>query len=292
MTENDGLARKPRSWRAPLVIACLGILAGLALAAGGLTRSEIARGWLFGSAQESVKPDIAYTPQPAKPLASFPQAEVNSQMPADLSARLASVEARVAKVESAGGGDSGRAQALLVAFAARRAVEKGMALGYIEGELSRQFGQSQPRAVSMIIAAAHQPVTRDKLISDFDGIAPLLSGVPADKSWWDSISSGMASLIIVRKAGEPSPDPVQRVARARDMIAAGRVDQALAEVSRLPNRDKAGRWIADARRLIEAQRALDILEASAILPPAPEAAPPPTEQLTPPESQPAPADSL
>ena len=292
MTEVEGEASRPRSWRASLVIACLGVLAGLALAAWGLVRSEYARDWLFGSALSPAKSDIVYTPQPVKRSTTLPEADVNPQVPTDLAARLASVEARVAKVESAGVGEPGKAQALLVAFAARRAVEKGMALGYIEGELNRQFGQSQPRAVSMIIAAAHQPVTRDKLISDFDTIAPQLTGVPADKSWWDSFSSGMASLIIVRKAGEPSPDPVQRAARAREMVAGGRIDQALAEVARLPNRDKAARWIADARRLIEAQRALDLLEAAAILPRAPAPLPTPTESPAAAGPQPVPANSL
>ena len=50
----------------------------------------------------------------------------------------------------------------------------------------------------------------------------------------------------------------------------GRVDQALAEISRLPTRDKAAHWIAMARHDFEANQALDILEASALTNPRPE----------------------
>ncbi len=277
-------ATKPRSLRFLLVLVLVSIIVGLMLAGWALTRSEMVRGWLLGAPAAKPQTAITYAPPatlavpPASPVIATPEG-----VSVEAAARLASLEARMASVESAQAsrGESGRAEGLLIAFAARRALEKGMALGYMEGELNRQFGQSQPRAVSMIIAAARQPVTRDSLDTELDALAPQLSGKPADQSWWDSFTHSMGSLIVVRQAGAPSPDPVLRVEHAREMVAAGRVDQALAEIARLPNRDKAAGWIANARRFIEAQRALDLLEAAAILPqtsaskpaaPAPEAA--------------------
>ncbi len=280
--ENMTTSPKPRSWRFLLIVVLLSIVVGLTLASWGLSRSEMARRWLFGA------PPQLQAPLPGPAAAGAPHGEnpVGTLVaPTDApimdhdAGRLASLEARMAKVESSAthGGDTGRAEGLLIAFAARRALEKGMALGYIEGELNRQFGSSQPRAVAMIIAAAHQPVTRDSLGGELDILAPQLGGTPASRSWWDSLKQGMGSLIIVRPAGTPSPDPVLRVAHARELVGLGRVDQALAEVARLPNRDVAAHWIADARRFIEAQRALDLLEAAAIIPqangPKPESAP-------------------
>jgi hypothetical protein len=184
-----------------------------------------------------------------------------------MAARLASLETRLTMLESQGGGhESGRAEGLLIAFAARRALDKGMALGYVEGELTRQFGASQPRAVSMIVAAARQPVTIEGLKAGIETIGTQIAHPSEDASWWEGLRQGLANLIIVREAGTLSPDPAARVARARDLVAGGRVDQALAEVARLPNASLTEHWIADARRYVEAQRALDLLEAAAIMP--------------------------
>ena len=118
----------------------------------------------------------------------------------------------------------------------------------------------------MIIAAARQPATIDALSTQLESLTPELAGNKANESWWDGIKRGAASLIIVHQAGDASPDPAVRLARAKQLVSAGQVDQALAEVARLPNRAKAESWIAAARRHIEADRALDLLEAAAILP--------------------------
>ncbi len=265
-----------RSWRSRLLLIALGLAGGIALAGWGLSRSPAMRGWLFGEpAPETTKPVITFTPQagqpaPAAPIAMPPVGEVS-----DDSQRLADIEARLARVEGAttSGRESARAEGLLIAFAARRALEKGMALGYVEGELNRQFGQSQPRAVAMIIAAARQPVTLEKLKAELDRLTPQLVGTPKEEGIWDGIKRSISGLIIVRQAGAPSPDPAEQVDRAKTMVASGQIGQALAEVARLPNRAVADGWIADARRLVEAQRALDLLEAAAILP---ERATPPT----------------
>ena len=68
----------------------------------------------------------------------------------------------------------------------------------------------------------------------------------------------------MRQAGTVPVDPQSRIDRASRMVDEGRVDLALAEVARLPNRNKARDWMAMARRYAEAHRALDLLEAAAI----------------------------
>jgi hypothetical protein len=266
---DTSIATGRRSWRTLLLLVALGLAGGIGLAGWGLSKSPAMRGWLFGEAAEtSTKPVITFTPQGQQPAPAPTVPPMALPESADLAQRLADIEGRLARVEGAtsSGRESARAEGLLIAFAARRALEKGMALGYVEGELSRQFGQSQPRAVAMIIAAARQPMTLDKLKAELERLTPQLAGTPQEEGIWEGIKRSISGLIIVREAGAPSPDPAEQVERARTMVASGQVGQALAEVARLPNRAVADAWIADARRYVEAQRALDLLEAAAILP--------------------------
>ena len=84
-------------------------------------------------------------------------------------------------------------------------------------------------------------------------------------NWWAKTKAAFGSLFVLRQSGAPSPVPVDRLARAKQFIDIGRVDSALAEISRMPGRDKAADWMAQARRYLEANRALDLLEAAAIM---------------------------
>jgi len=251
--------RNPRSLRSTLWIVGAAFVAGLAMMGWGLSNWDAGRNWLAGSPAPRPAPVIAYTP----PIASTPALSL-----ADPAQRMALLEARVAQLEASGveGGNagSGRAEALLSAFAARRALERGLALGYVEGLLSQHFGQSQPRAVATVIAAARQPATLEDLRRDLAALTPALGASPPDQGWWEATTSTLGGLFQVREQGETPPDPKARVALAEGQIAAGRVDLALAEVARLPTRDAAAQWMAAARRYIEANRALDILEAAAI----------------------------
>ena len=48
-------------------------------------------------------------------------------------------------------GSAGRTDALVVAFATRRAIDRGVPLGYLETLLVDRFGPRHPRAVATII---------------------------------------------------------------------------------------------------------------------------------------------
>lgn len=257
-----------------LLITLFGLLLGVGLVIWGLSRSPTARAYLLGtdSGPETDAPVISVSPPPSGVL----EPTITPPSPG-ADARIAALEARVAELTratQAGSGSSGRAEGLLLAFAARRALDRGLALGAIERQLNTNFGARQPRAVAMIIAAARQPVTLDALKSELETLAPQLGGSSADASWWGGVTHSLSRLFIVRQASTPSTAPAERLARASDAIALGRVDQALAEVARLPNRAVAADWMAKAKRHIEAYRALDLLETAAIVgpvepPPAP-----------------------
>jgi hypothetical protein len=269
---NSAPARPVRRF---LLIALFGLLLGVGLVIWGLSRSPTAREYLLGSDATPANPEPPLiSVSPASPQGVDRQT-INPPRLAD--ERIAALEARVAQLSQAnavGSGSSGRAEGLLLAFAARRALDRGLALGFVEGQLNSHFGTRQPRAVAMIIAAARQPVTLDGLKSELETLVPALSGNGPDEGWWDGISRSLSGLFIVRQADAPSTAPAERLTRASDAIALGRVDQALAEVARLPNRNLAADWMAKAKRHIEAYRALDLLEAAAIIGPSEPVTPP------------------
>jgi hypothetical protein len=186
---------------------------------------------------------------------------------AALAAHLSDLEARTAAIDSqaaAASGNATRAEALLVAFAARRALDRGLGLGYIEGQLRLRFGATQPRAVAIVIAASRSPVTLEDLRLGLTSIGPDL--VSSDTgSWGSSIRSAFTNLITVHKAGTPSSRPTDRLGRARHLLEGGQVEAALAEVSQLPGASKASRWMTAAHRYVAARRALDLLETAAIV---------------------------
>ena len=108
--------------------------------------------------------DAVAQPQPQQvatlPSMATPAPATVDPLPAT-EARVATLEARLARVESAttrAESSAGRADALLVAFAVRRAIDRGVALGYLEPLLTERFGATHPQAVATIITASRRPV--------------------------------------------------------------------------------------------------------------------------------------
>lgn len=187
-----------------------------------------------------------------------------------LAARIADLEARAAGIDRASAQASGyatRAEGLMIAFAARRALDRGLNLGFLEDQLHARFGASAPHAVATVVQTLHEPVTLEDLRTALDGVAPELMTGAASTGWWPSLRRELGNLVILRRAGTPSPLPVDRVARARRLLEAGSVEAALAEVARTPGAPQAERWTLAARRYVAARAALDTIEASAILTP-------------------------
>jgi hypothetical protein len=197
----------------------------------------------------------------------------------ELQRRVAQLEQRLAaigNVTRTAVGSADRAEGLLVAFAARRALDRGVPLGYIEGLLRQRFGNSQPQAVGMIITAARNPVTLEELREGLREVGPAMAGAPPNQGWWRALRNELGTLITVRREGTPSTVPADRLRRAQQRLETGQVDVALAEVLRLPGRENGAEWIQAARRYVLARRALDLIETAALLdpqnPPQPEPA--------------------
>lgn len=255
------------SFKRTMIIILLAFLVGLGVMGWAASRWGPARDLLFGP--PAAQPALAAPPPALSPdiTAATPTLPAPAAPSDKVEDRIAELESRLARVGTTGGGASARAEGLLIAFAARRAIDRGLSLGYLEGALQEQFGMSQPRAVGVVIAAARQPVTLDALKDELNLVGPKLVSRSPDKGWMESVRDSFSGLIIVRQAGTPPTNPVDRLARAQRMIDAGRVDVALTEVARLPGASGAATWMQSARRLVEAHRALDVLEASAIMQP-------------------------
>lgn len=184
-----------------------------------------------------------------------------------LDAQLRQLEARMAAIDAASRTASGyatRAEGMMIAFAVRRALDRGMALGYVEGQLRERFGADEPQAVNTILAAAQAPVTREDLRLALDTIAPELTGGSTRDGVFKAIGRELSNLVVLRRESTPSPRPADRLTRARRLIDAGNVEAALAEVARMPGAADATSWITAAKRYIDARRALGAIELAAI----------------------------
>jgi len=254
---------KPMSWSARLLIGLVLVLVGAGAATWSLARYQPAARFL------GVAPAA---PQPSpKPLLVNPQAVAPPAQPSSSAEdpRIADLEGRVARVENATAraeGSAGRADALVIAFAARRAIDRGVALGFLENLLVARFGAQHQQAVATIITGSHQPVRLEDLTAEYERLGPeLRRGSPQD-SWWTNFKRELGSLVELHSASRPAASADARYVRATQRLASGDVDQALAETMRLPGSGRAGDWVAKARRYILVHRALDEIESAALMP--------------------------
>jgi hypothetical protein len=265
--------RPSRPFARILLLAAIAFLIGVAATAWLLAH------WSGGARMAGIAPAPAAAPapvftvqrQPAAPEAGPPA--LGSAPDAELIRRVNFLEERLATIDlqsRAAVGNAGRAEALLVAFAARRAIDRGVQLGYIETLLRDRFA-GQPQAVATILTAAHAPVTLQQLQARFNDVSPHLGGGGQNQSWWQAFRTELASVITVRREGTPSTLPAERLRRAAHALDSGQVEVALLEVLRMPGRDNARDWIGDASRYVSAHHALDAIETAALLDPQPAA---------------------
>ena len=256
-------------------IALVTFLVGLLLAAWAINH--------FRAAEPAVQPQpaTAAAPAPTKVIVAAPV----STDPASLSARQEMLSAQLAMLEQRGAvitgeaanayGNATRAEALLVALASRRQINRGLALGYLEQQLRERFGATQPNEVAAVIKASRSPVTPEDLRLGLDQIGPQLALGPSGSSGWGgAVWRLLGSLVVVHPRNTPSPVPGERLARVRRMLALDQVEAAVEEVSKLPGASQATGWMTGARQYVATRKALNVLEAAALegrtaTPPAP-----------------------
>ena len=268
----SALAKPRRSLTSLLLLTVLAFIAGIAAAAWLLSRWDAGARYLGIAAEAPAvqqAPQMTMEQEPDPPMV-VPQDGRAPLADPEMIRRLSRLEVQLAQLDAqsrAAVGNADRAEGLLVAFAARRALDRGVALGYIEGLLRQRFGSTQPQAVGTIITASRQPVTLQELQDDLLAIGSTLTGVGPDEGWWDAFKTEMAGLVTVRRTGSPSTMAPERLRRAQRRLEAGQVEVTLAEVLRLPGRQNAEAWVAKARRYVAARRALDAIETAALIEP-------------------------
>ncbi len=205
---------------------------------------------------------------------AMPQGAVPATRPAvlatGLETRMAQLEDRLSRLglqAEAATGNAARAEGLLIAFAARRTLDRGAPLGYLEDQLRLRFADAQPNAVETLIEAAYAPVTLDQLNSELTALTPKLTGIDRSEDSWSKVKREFASLFVIRRVSEPLSRPEDRIEHAKLLLGSGKVSEAIAEVEQLPGASAAGPWIGSARRYETVQRALDLIETTAMLEP-------------------------
>ena len=158
------------------------------------------------------------------PLEDMPIAQPSTRPPSEVlnadqqEVQVAALEQRLTRVAVAAEAASGyanRAEAMMVAFAARRALDAGAPLGYVDGQLRFIFGEAQPKAVATIVNAAGKPVTLNVLRQGLETIGTVVSRGAPNEGWWSGAMRELRGLAVIRRAGTPSSAPDQRLIRAR-----------------------------------------------------------------------------
>ena len=266
---------RTRSTRDQIAVALLAFLLGMAVLAW-----IIWRGYLDVPVSETAVQPLASEDMATEPDADAQQADAGTPQATAARKQLRSVttvEARLAMLEdrlsrlnlqaSAASGNAARAENLLIAFAARRMVDRGQPLRYLDDQLRLRFTNAQPRAVETIIKFSESPVTLDQLSARLEALSPQLTEGTHEESFWDKAGRELSDLFTIRRTQSTVLSPAARIDRASVMLTARKIPEAIAEVERLPGAAAAERWILDAQRYAAVQDALDLIETAAMLEP-------------------------
>jgi len=245
--------------RTVLGTAVLAFLGGGALVMWLLWNGQIA---LPGVSDAQTPPTAMAIPSPTTSAAAANNALMEQQIAA-LEQRLARIDLQAAAAE----GNTARAEALLVALAARRAIEHGTELGYLEDQLRLRFSAARPAAVNTVIEVAKAKITLDSLLEELEQLAPQLTGSGPEDTGWVRFKRQFTGLFVIHRDNPGADVPETRLARAQLLLRTGQIDEAVAEIAKLPGAKIGEEWIAKARRYSEAMQALDQIEQAALAEP-------------------------
>ncbi len=265
--QDDFITQPPVRRRSNGRYLALALIAAVALGGVGGLWGASKLGWVHFNGR--IAPDNLPATSLSQPVPSPDAAAVESAQTV-MGVRMAELEQRMTKLNleaEAASGNAARAEGLLIAAAARRTVERGAPLGYLEDQLKLRFGNAQPNAVATLVEVSNSPVTLDALEQGLAALGPTLVEVPRNTNVVMRVRAELSDLFVIRRASAPSPAPEKRYERARMFLETGRAEAAMGEVERMPGHEAARAWLALAQRYVRAQRALDLIETAAILEP-------------------------
>lgn len=247
------------SVRGLVIFALVCFAVGIAAMGWLLSEWTPARNLLLGKteqvapvAQETAEAPVA----PAAALTVEPAPSAEEHM-AKIEEKLAIIDQQADSAST----DAARAERMMIAFAARRAIERGTPLGYLEGALMRQFGEADAGAVTTVIKAGRAPVTLEQLEEGLDTAHTDLIASSANSGWFGTIWQDIGNIAVIKHEGEDRLSADQRFDRAKRALERDRVEIAIREVQLMPGRQSANGWLDKANRYVQARKALDRLEA-------------------------------
>ncbi len=161
--------------------------------------------------------------------------------------------------------DANRAEALMIAAAARRAVDAGAPLGHLHEKLQAHFGAAEPISVNVIRKFEANPVTLSELKFSLERLNKTLGVGSSEEGLWKVLQREMSGLFVLRKGGKPPEQGNADLAKAIRFLESGNVVEALSIVQVFA-KTKAGteKWQQDAERYTVAQLSLDQIERAAM----------------------------
>lgn len=275
MESNEVAPRQSSSKRGLLLALLAAFVAGGGLVGWGVWYSLKSGGEPASLAADTAPPvpppGAAISPSPSQSADNAAQAVKAvtrvAEQQGGLDQRLAAAEQRLARLDlqaQAAAGNAARAESLLIAFATRRAVERGAELGFLSDQLRLRFGDGWPNAVATIIEFSRNPVRLDALVARLEGLGPTLQSSNEGPSW-AAFKREMSEMFVFRREDTPSPQPERRLERARWALEQGRYQNAIDEVKGMPGAAKADAWIKDAERYRKVMEALEVIETAAVL---------------------------
>ena len=293
MESKYGSRRKPPSLKGPLLASAASFLLGGAAVgyllwdtsgSDDVASDESVQSAATTAPTPSAPPSAAISPTPTPLVEALEEADTPeeaveeavevvtrvAEQQGGLDQRLAAAEQRLTRLDiqaQNAAGNAARAEALLIAFATRRLIERGEELGYLADQLRLRFGDERPNAVNTIIrfSRSDPPIRLDSLLARLDGLGPQLQERSSDGPSWDAFTRELGELFVIRRRSTPSRQPQRRLERARFAMEQGRYRSAIEEVRGLPGAERAEAWIADAERFASAMEALENIETAAVL---------------------------
>ena len=248
MASKYGSRRNNSSFKGALLASAASFLIGGALAGyfvwqssdDGTTQAVETQQADSGSVPVAV-PSEANSPTPTPLVEAIEEAETPeeavevvtrvAEQQGGIEQRLAAAEQRLTilaiQAQSAEGNTT-RAEGLLIAFAARRFIERGEPLNtYLEDQLRLRFADKRPNAVNTVINFSRRnPIVRvDRLLARLEGLGPQLKESNSGISL-GGFTNELGDLFSVRRQSTPSPQPERRLERARFALEQGRYQRA------------------------------------------------------------------
>lgn len=181
-----------------------------------------------------------------------------------LSARLEVLAQDVQRVGGSVQASDIQLRELFLLSVVRRSVAAGRSLSPLVDSLLRSYQQQFPAAVEALTTWSAKPHSRADLSTRLDTLPDETTAAALSGTWWERLRARMSGLITVRNADAPSPVAAELHIAAGKAMVHGDLAAAIAMVERLPAGNVRDAWLGDARRLLAAEQALDMLEDSAI----------------------------